>query len=258
MTEKYGFVYIWRDKKRKMYYIGSHWGTIDDGYICSSNRMRDAYRRRPNDFKRRILNILTDRKLLLDEEHKWLSLIKLEELGVKYYNLRQHKWGHWSTDVNKSQSVGEKISKAKRGGKHSKKREYTPEGLEKVRNNTREIQKRRTYYAPTSDETKQKQKESRLAFFANGGSRTNSGSFQKGQEPWNKGKKASEETKIKMSQSQKGRTHSEEHKIMMKEKLTGRIFVHNPNTLSQNMIYKEELENYINNGYVLGRLSKQL
>ena len=43
--EKYGFVYIWYDKKRKMYYIGSHWGTDDDGYICSSNRMRDAYRR---------------------------------------------------------------------------------------------------------------------------------------------------------------------------------------------------------------------
>lgn len=25
--EKYGFVYIWYDRKRKMYYIGSHYGT---------------------------------------------------------------------------------------------------------------------------------------------------------------------------------------------------------------------------------------
>ena len=48
MQEKYGFIYIWYDNFRKMYYIGRHWGTEDDGYICSSNRMRDAYRRRPN------------------------------------------------------------------------------------------------------------------------------------------------------------------------------------------------------------------
>jgi hypothetical protein len=49
--EKYGFVYIWYDRKRKMYYVGSHWGTIEDGYICSSNRMRDAYREDPKILK---------------------------------------------------------------------------------------------------------------------------------------------------------------------------------------------------------------
>ena len=72
--EKYGFVYIWRDKKRKMYYIGSHWGTEDDGYICSSDRMRKAYRRRPDDFKRRVISrIDTNREELLDEEHRLLA-----------------------------------------------------------------------------------------------------------------------------------------------------------------------------------------
>ena len=25
MSEKYGFVYIWHDRKHKRYYIGSHW-----------------------------------------------------------------------------------------------------------------------------------------------------------------------------------------------------------------------------------------
>lgn len=109
MQEKYGFVYIWYDKKRKMYYIGCHIGDENDGYICSSNRMRDAYRRRPQDFKRRILvkNIIC--KNILEEEYKWLQLIKDEELGKKYYNLRKHKWGHWSTDKNKLLSVSEKI-----------------------------------------------------------------------------------------------------------------------------------------------------
>ena len=34
--EKYGFVYIWFDRKHKRYYIGCHWGHEDDGYVCSS------------------------------------------------------------------------------------------------------------------------------------------------------------------------------------------------------------------------------
>jgi hypothetical protein len=113
--EKYGFIYLWYDRKRKMFYLGSHWGTIDDGYICSSNRMRDAYRRRPNDFKRRILKINVSRETLLDEEHKLLSKIHDVELGKRYYNLRKHKWGHWSTDENKRLSVGQKISEKNKG-----------------------------------------------------------------------------------------------------------------------------------------------
>lgn len=120
--EKYGFIYIWYDRKRKMFYVGSHFGTIDDGYICSSNRMRDAYRRRPNDFRRRIIQTNIPRDKLLDEEHKWLSRIKDEELKHRYYNLRKHKWGHWSTDENTRLTVGQKVSKALTGKKHSPER----------------------------------------------------------------------------------------------------------------------------------------
>ena len=87
---KYGFVYIWKDKKYPKYYIGCHWGTIEDGYVCSSNIMRDAYRRRPQDFKRRILKTNIPKESLLLEEYKWLKLIKENELGTKYYNLKTH------------------------------------------------------------------------------------------------------------------------------------------------------------------------
>lgn len=75
--EKYGFVYIWFDRKHKRYYIGCHWGTENDGYICSSSNMKSAYNRRPQDFKRRIISrVYTNRKDLLEEEYKWLSQIK--------------------------------------------------------------------------------------------------------------------------------------------------------------------------------------
>jgi len=109
--EKYGFVYLWFDKKRKMYYVGCHWGFKNDGYICSSNRMRKAFKRRPKDFTRKILiENISNRDQMFEEEYKWLSFIKNEELGQKYYNLRKHKWGHWTTDINSSLSIREKIS----------------------------------------------------------------------------------------------------------------------------------------------------
>lgn len=112
--EKYGFIYVWFDKKRKMYYVGCHWGTEDDGYICSSNRMRDAYRRRPYDFKRRVIEIVKNKYLLYDVEYKWLSMINENDLGSRYYNLRKHKWGHWSTDENSSLSIKQKVSNTKK------------------------------------------------------------------------------------------------------------------------------------------------
>jgi hypothetical protein len=95
--EKYGFVYIWLDRKHKRYYIGSHWGTETDGYICSSSWMMQAYKKRPNDFKRRLISkINTNRKDLLEEEYRWLSLIRDEEIvSNKYYNRTKHKNGHW-------------------------------------------------------------------------------------------------------------------------------------------------------------------
>jgi hypothetical protein len=84
----FGFVYLWFDKKRKIYYIGSHMGSVDDGYICSSKIMRDNYSYRPETFKRRIIYYLpvNDRVQLFEEEYRWLQMIKPNELQRKYYN----------------------------------------------------------------------------------------------------------------------------------------------------------------------------
>jgi len=107
--EKYGFVYLWYDRKHKRFYIGCHWGPEDDGYISSSNWLKQGYRHRPKDFKRRILTrVYTNKKDLLEEEYRWLSKIKTEELGIKYYNLHNHHFNHWSTDENNRQTTVEK------------------------------------------------------------------------------------------------------------------------------------------------------
>ena len=64
--EKYGFVYIWYDRKHRRYYIGSHWGTENDNYICSSHWMIKSYKRRPEDFRRKIIKIISN--ILIDIE----------------------------------------------------------------------------------------------------------------------------------------------------------------------------------------------
>lgn len=106
-----GFIYIWFDRKHKRYYIGSHWGSVDDGYICSSRWMKASYKRRPQDFKRRILKVIsTTKKDLIIEEIRWLSMIKDHELRHRYYNLRNKEINHWTAEHN-SLSTQKKIAK---------------------------------------------------------------------------------------------------------------------------------------------------
>lgn len=109
-TEKYGFVYIWFDRKHKRYYVGCHWGTETDGYVCSSSWMKQAYKIRPNDFKRRILSRIEDRSKLLEEEYKWLALIRPEELKVRYYNVQNRHFAHWAQDPERRKEISNKIS----------------------------------------------------------------------------------------------------------------------------------------------------
>ena len=108
--EKYGFIYIWFDRKHKRYYVGSHWGTEDDGYVCSSKWMSMARLRRPSDFKRRILKRIYDsRQNLYEEETRWLQMIKPSEIKVRYYNLRTNA-NHWSASDYDRLKINEKIA----------------------------------------------------------------------------------------------------------------------------------------------------
>ena len=49
------FVYCWTDVKTNKLYIGSHKGTVNDGYVCSSKLMLQEYTKRPQDFTRQIV-----------------------------------------------------------------------------------------------------------------------------------------------------------------------------------------------------------
>lgn len=134
--QKYGFIYIWFDRKHKRYYIGAHWGHENDGYICSSTWMNLGHKKRPKDFKRRILaRITTSKKDMFEAEDKWLQLIKEEELGKRYYNLQRH-WQHW-TSLNNQKQIKEKISDGvknhyKENGNHWQGKKHSEETKRKM------------------------------------------------------------------------------------------------------------------------------
>ena len=123
---KYGFVYVWFDRKKKRYYVGSHWGTEDDGYVCSSQWMHRARAKRPEDFKRRIVARVYERSELQREEHRWLQMMKPHELArfnttakrretTRYYNLVNEVRNAWHHDPENRKTIGQKISAAKKG-----------------------------------------------------------------------------------------------------------------------------------------------
>lgn len=89
-----GFIYIWFDKIKRRYYIGSHKGLIDDSYTGSGILFRNAYNKRPTAFKRRILEYVSGNKTEIQKrEQAWLNLIQDHELGTKYYNMKKFASG---------------------------------------------------------------------------------------------------------------------------------------------------------------------
>lgn len=205
-----GFIYIWFDKKHKRYYVGSHWGSEDDGYVCSSTWMMQAYKRRPHDFKRRILERYEDRYLGNELEHRWLQMMKSEELkGKRYYNMHNYRFGHWSLDESTrlssqeklkanhwtkredSDQIRERLSSASKGRSPSNK--GRPMSEEAKKNLSEKLKGRPLSYV-RSEETKKKLSESnkKAKEDMKNGLREKTGMF---------GKKHSDETKRKMSEN---------------------------------------------------------
>jgi hypothetical protein len=113
--EKYGFVYIWFDRKHKRYYVGCHWGNIDDGYICSSRWMRNSYNRRKKDFKRRIIKTNLGREQMYIEEQRYLDMQKPAEKKIRYYNIQTKNGNLWHKYPESVKTIGQKISFSKTG-----------------------------------------------------------------------------------------------------------------------------------------------
>lgn len=239
---KYGIVYLWYDKKYKRYYIGCYWGTENDGYICSSSWMKKSYKKRPQDFKRKILSIIkTNKKDLLQEEYKWLSLIKEEELGKKYYNLNNHKFNHWSSDNITKSTISEKISKHHKEtpnfGKWNKGKILSEETKNKISESTSKAMK--DYYKINSrtEETRKKISE-------------NNKRLQKEKKIGMYGKKHNEKT-IKLMKINNA-MNKEEYRLKVKESKKNIKWLKKDDVRKMAVPGSKKYEELINNGYILG------
>lgn len=203
---KYGFVYLWFDRKHKRYYVGCHWGTIGDGYICSSAWMRDAMKRRPEDFKRRILKSGLTRNGMYDEEQRFLDMIDPKEIKPlnqhpRYYNLCLSSKDPWHRHEDSRKTIGQKISEAKKGTKTGPMSEERKANISKAK-----IAKQRV----VSEETRQK-----MSIARKGIPRTDSAkeaTSQKMKEVWASGARPRKQPKNSMSREDQDRLCSEQLK----------------------------------------------
>lgn len=73
----FGFIYKWTDSSNKKTYIGSHYGSVINGYIGSGKLFLDAYHKRPEKFTREILEYIFEdsKKMILKEKQKYIDKI---------------------------------------------------------------------------------------------------------------------------------------------------------------------------------------
>lgn len=226
--QKYGFIYLWFDRKHRRYYVGCHWGHTNDSYICSSNWMRDAYRRRPTDFKRKILKSnIVSLKEMFDEEAKFLSRIKTEELGKRYYNLHNVNKNHWSANESSKLTVGQKISNSPLRNQRISEANKGKKVSEKTKQKLREANEKQ-FQDPTQVQLrKQKSKElwSDPAYLEKQQKTRSKEGFYKG---FNK--PHSEETKRRISEQKIGVKQSEESKAKIARTVANLIWITDGNT----------------------------
>jgi len=83
--------------------------------------MNKSYKRRPNDFKRRIIKTnITERPQMYVEEQRYLDMIKRDETKPinnkpRYYNLALKNGDLWHKYPEKIKTIGQKISLGKTG-----------------------------------------------------------------------------------------------------------------------------------------------
>lgn len=114
--EKIAFVYRWENLKNGMKYIGSHYGTYDDGYVSSSNYFNEYYNQNSLIFEREIISVHDTRIEALKEEER--LLVEADAANSKeYYNLINYSGRGWSHHENEelAKIYYDRISKAKKG-----------------------------------------------------------------------------------------------------------------------------------------------
>lgn len=88
------FIYLWIDKLCNKYYIGSHIGNVNDGYLFGGIDIKKAYKKRPMDFERIILSYhdVESNFEIRDLEKSYLMKYDVEN-NQQFYNRTNESYG---------------------------------------------------------------------------------------------------------------------------------------------------------------------
>lgn len=110
------FVYKWTDSSNGKMYIGSHKGSIKDGYVGSGKIFKRAYKKRPECFKREVLYTGSYESVIELEE---FILIELDAASSKeYYNLKNAAIGGKTTVYKRTEKHRRILSEIKKGNNY--------------------------------------------------------------------------------------------------------------------------------------------
>jgi hypothetical protein len=97
------FIYKWTDKKFSKYYIGSHVGSINDGYLFGGIDIKKEFNSRPSDFYREILSyhIISEYYEIRNIEKEYLQRYDVENNNDFYNRTNESYGGHHKQSVQK-------------------------------------------------------------------------------------------------------------------------------------------------------------
>ena len=186
------FVYCWTDKKTNMLYVGSHKGSTNDGYVCSSKYMLEEYNKRPEDFSRQII---AEGKF---EDIRALEAAILKSVNAKineqFYNMHEND-GNFYLKFH-TEETKNKISKANTGNNRPDLSERNKKGPSKTQIEKQVATKRKLGYYLSENNPMYGKKHTEFVKKAHS-------KRMSGENNPNFGKTISEETKRKMSESRK-------------------------------------------------------
>lgn len=109
------FTYCWTDKKNNKLYVGTHKGSVDDGYVCSSKTMLAEYTERPCDFSRVVLATGTYKDMIVFEKSILISANASKD--ESFYNMHNGDGNFYNKGHSKNTIEKLKISRNKRTDK---------------------------------------------------------------------------------------------------------------------------------------------
>lgn len=97
------FIYRWFDRTLKKFYIGSHYGEVNDGYLFGGIDIKKEYKERPDDFEREILSyhLVSEYSEIRKIEKEYLIKYDVENNDMFYNRTNESYGGYHKKSVEK-------------------------------------------------------------------------------------------------------------------------------------------------------------